>query len=43
VAHTFGIPGIRPDRVAPWRSEEDDLEHQIYVYTAPLKASVSDK
>jgi outer membrane protein assembly factor BamB/precorrin-6B methylase 2 len=43
VAHAFEIPGIRPDRVMPWRSEEDNLEHQIYVYTAPLKVAVSDK
>jgi outer membrane protein assembly factor BamB/precorrin-6B methylase 2 len=43
VTHAFEIPGIRPDRVVTWRSEEDDLEHEIYVYTAPLKPTVSDK
>jgi outer membrane protein assembly factor BamB/SAM-dependent methyltransferase len=43
VTHAFGIPGIRPDRVVKCRSEEDDLEHEIYVYTAPLKVVVSDK
>jgi outer membrane protein assembly factor BamB/precorrin-6B methylase 2 len=43
VTHAFGIPGIRPDRVVTWRSEEDDLEHEIYIYTAPLQAAESGK
>jgi hypothetical protein len=43
VSHAFEIPGVKPDQVATCRSEEDDLEHRIYLYTVPLKRSKPDK
>jgi hypothetical protein len=43
VSHAFGIPGLRPDRVETFRSREDDLEHKIYLFTAPLQKATPDK
>jgi outer membrane protein assembly factor BamB len=43
VSHAFGIPGLRPDRVETFRSGEDDLEHKIYLFTAPLQTATPDK
>jgi len=36
VAHNFGIPGIKPDKVARFTSSFDNLEHKIYLWTTPL-------
>ncbi len=36
VSHAFEIPGMSPDRVLTVPSEEDDLDHKIYIWTAPL-------
>jgi SAM-dependent methyltransferase len=37
VSHAFGIPGVAPDRVVTVPSEEDFLDHEVYVWTTPLK------
>jgi LEA14-like dessication related protein len=37
VAHNFGIPGIRPDKVAKFISSDDNREHKIFLWTTPLK------
>lgn len=37
VAHANAIPGLPADRVVKYTSKEDDLEHILYVWTAPLK------
>jgi outer membrane protein assembly factor BamB len=37
VSHAFTIPGVPPDQVVAVPSEEDELDHQIYVWTTPLK------
>ncbi len=37
VAHNFGIPGVKPDKVVRLKSSFDDLEHKIFLWTAPLK------
>jgi LEA14-like dessication related protein len=37
VAHNFGIPGIKPDKVARFISSDDNLEHKVFLWTTPLK------
>jgi methylase of polypeptide subunit release factors len=37
VSHAFEIPGVPPERVVAVTSAEDDLDHMVYVWTAPLK------
>jgi SAM-dependent methyltransferase len=37
VSHAFEIPGVTPDLVVTVPSAEDDLDHKVYVWTAPLK------
>jgi tetratricopeptide (TPR) repeat protein len=37
VAHAIPIPGVPADRVVTHTCKEDELEHKIYVWTAPLK------
>jgi len=37
VAHNFGIPGVKPDKVIRFTSSFDKLEHKIYLWTTPLK------
>ena len=37
VAHNFGIPGIKPDKVAGFISSDDNLEHKVFLWTTPLK------
>jgi outer membrane protein assembly factor BamB len=37
VSHAFAIPNITPDRAMKVLCAEDNLEHTIYLYTAPLK------
>ncbi|MHC4394167.1 MAG: methyltransferase domain-containing protein [Planctomycetota bacterium] len=36
VSHDFDIAGIRPDKVVTLTSEEDGVEHDIYLWTTPL-------
>jgi hypothetical protein len=43
VTHAFEIPGARPDRVEIVKSDEDELEHKIYLWTTPLKLAKPDK
>jgi hypothetical protein len=37
VAHNFGIPGVKPDKVASFISSDDNLEHKVFLWTTPLK------
>jgi outer membrane protein assembly factor BamB/precorrin-6B methylase 2 len=37
VSHAFRIPGVPPDQVVTVASAEDHLDHQVYVWTTPLK------
>ncbi len=37
VAHNFGIPGVKPDKVAKFISSEDNREHEVFLWTTPLK------
>ncbi len=37
VSHDFGMEGVRPDKVVKVTSNEDDDEHEIYLWISPLK------
>jgi len=37
VSHNFAMEGIKPDKVVTMFSSEDQYEHTIYLWTAPLK------
>jgi SAM-dependent methyltransferase len=37
VSHAFPLDGIRPDKVARFRSEDGLTEHTVYLYVAPLR------
>ena len=37
VCHDFDIEGVTPDKVVRLRSKEDNVDHTIYLFTAPLK------
>ncbi len=37
VSHDFDIEGVKPDEVIQLTSEEDGGEHEIYLWTSPLK------
>ena len=37
VSHDFNMKGIKPDKVVKFKSEEDDSNHTIYLWTTPLK------
>jgi SAM-dependent methyltransferase len=37
VAHDYGIRGIAPDRAVSFISNEDNVEHTVYLYTVPLR------
>ena len=37
VSHDFEMKGVRPDEVVKLTSNEDDDEHEIYLWTTPLK------
>ncbi|HUS73359.1 MAG TPA: methyltransferase domain-containing protein [Sedimentisphaerales bacterium] len=37
VSHDFGMEGISPDKAVKITSNEDDDEHEIYLWTSPLK------
>jgi len=37
VSHAFVIPGVPPDRIVTVSSTEDYIDHNVYVWTTPLK------
>jgi len=37
VTHDFDIEGYRPDRAIEITSNEDNVEHRVYLFTTPLK------
>jgi len=37
VSHDFAMEGVQPDKVITVTSNEDDDEHEIYLWTSPLK------
>ena len=37
VSHNFAMEGIKPDKVVKMFSNEDQFEHTVYLWTAPLK------
>jgi hypothetical protein len=37
VSHDFDMQGVMPDKVIHLTSEEDDVEHTLYLWTAPLQ------
>jgi SAM-dependent methyltransferase len=37
ISHEFPIRGVKPDKIVLFDSKETELEHSIYVWTAPLK------
>jgi methylase of polypeptide subunit release factors len=37
VSHDFDMEGVQPDKVVKINSNEDDDEHEIYLWTSPLK------
>lgn len=37
VSHDFDMEGVKPDRVVTVNSQEDGVEHHIYLWTVPLK------
>jgi len=37
VSHEFDMKGVRPDIVLTVVSKEDDDEHQVYMWTTPLR------
>jgi len=39
VAHDYGIDGIEPDKSVSFISNEDNVQHTVYLYTVPLKRS----
>lgn len=39
VAHDYPIGGIEPDDTVTFVSNEDNVEHTVYVYTVPMKRS----
>jgi ribosomal protein L11 methylase PrmA len=36
VSHNFAMEGIKPDKVVKMFSSEDQFEHTVYLWTAPL-------
>ncbi len=39
VSHDFRMRGVKPDKVVNVTSSEDDTQHQIFLWTAPIKKS----
>ena len=37
VSHEFDMEGIRPDTMVCVKSNDDDDEHDVYLWTTPLK------
>jgi len=43
VSHDFAMEGVKPDKVVKLTSNEDDDEHEIYLWTSPLNHEVAEK
>jgi len=43
VSHAFEMEGIKPDKVITFKSKEDDIERNIYLWTTPLKKDKKDE
>ncbi|MBA7684172.1 hypothetical protein ES703_92562 [subsurface metagenome] len=43
VSHDFAMEGIRPDKVVKLTSDEDDDEHEVYLWTSPLNHEDTEK
>jgi SAM-dependent methyltransferase len=39
VSHDFDMEGVKPDKVINMTSKEDGVEHEIFLWTTPLKKS----
>jgi predicted O-methyltransferase YrrM/SAM-dependent methyltransferase len=37
VSHSYDMQGVKPDKVLGFTSNEDQFEHKIYLWTAPIK------
>jgi SAM-dependent methyltransferase len=37
VSHDFSMRGVKPDKVVTVTSQEDNVEHTLYLWTVPLK------
>ena len=37
VSHSFDMRGVKPDKVVKFKSEVDNRQHTVYLWTAPLK------
>jgi len=37
VSHEFDMKGVKPDKVVTFRSNEDNVDHTIFLWTTPLK------
>jgi precorrin-6B methylase 2 len=42
VSHDFDMEGVKPDQVVTVESKDDGVEHQIYLWTTPLKKEKSE-
>jgi LEA14-like dessication related protein/precorrin-6B methylase 2 len=42
VSHDFAMEGVTPDQVIDITSSDDNVEHKIYLWTAPLKKEKAD-
>jgi SAM-dependent methyltransferase len=43
VSHDFDMEGVKPDKVIHLTSDEDNVEHTIYLWTTPLKKEPKEK
>jgi precorrin-6B methylase 2 len=43
VSHDFNMRGVTPDKVVTVKSKEDEREHTVYLWTAPLKKEKEEK
>ena len=43
VSHDFDMEGVKPDQVVSVMSKEDGVEHQVYLFTTPLKKEAKEK
>ena len=43
VSHDFDMEGVKPDKIVRITSNEDNVEHTIYLWTTPLKKEPKEK
>jgi predicted RNA methylase len=43
VSHDFDMEGVKPDKIVHITSNEDNVEHTIYLWTTPLKMEKKEK